>query len=143
MNVKPDRASYSPTICTGARPVDVAPDFTAHSRLQPALPRPLPAELAEFGIGSVDAGSSRGFTSELMPFSFQPDRHGQVTERDSTPSDQTVLIEDLIQALREKERMLAELKHRKASGWTASALAAWRRRFGTLVCSAAGLMSDR
>src|SRR2546426_5901532 len=55
----------------------------------------------------------------------------------SPTTDETVLIEDLIDALREKERMIAELKQRQLAGCSASVLAAWRRRFAALVVSSA------
>jgi hypothetical protein len=55
----------------------------------------------------------------------------------SAPTDESVLIEDLIDALREKERMIAELKQHRGADWNASGLAAWRRRFAALVVSSA------
>ena len=60
-----------------------------------------------------------------------------VRQVDSPPADETVLIEDLIGALHEKERMIEELKHQQTTGWSASVLTAWRRRFEALVVSSA------
>jgi hypothetical protein len=61
---------------------------------------------------------------------------------DSSTGDETVLIGDLIDALHEKERLIAELKQPQAAGWSASVLAAWRRRFAALVVSSARPTAD-
>ena len=60
-----------------------------------------------------------------------------VRQMQSPTADETVLIEDLIDALHEKERMIEELKQHQAAGWSTSVLAAWRRRFAALVLSSA------
>lgn len=69
------------------------------------------------------------FNLDVSPILLRPTQ--------SAPTDESVLIEDLIDALREKERMIAELKQHRGSGWNASGLAAWRRRFAALVVSSA------
>jgi len=71
-------------------------------------------------------------------FDVDPEIHQlAVSQTDFSTADETVLIEDLIDALREKERMIAELKQPQAAGWSASVLAAWRHRFAALVVSSA------
>ena len=77
-------------------------------------------------------------------FDVDPEIHHLATRKMESPAaDETVLIEDLIDALHEKERMIEELKHYQTAGSSASVLAAWRRRFAALVISSARPTVDR